>query len=330
MQKRERLEKTLSGESTDRVPVALWQHWAGDDQRAADLARSHIEFMQVYDWDFLAVVPSNQYMVTDYGLQDAWYGASDGRREIIKTPIQRSLHWTDLRPVDPNRGQFGKQIQCLQLICNTLTPESPIIQVIHSPLTQALLLGGDDLLLRSLRTQPDRLRTGLNSLTETTLRYLEALRRNTRIDGILYTIDCASYTLLSESEYQTFGLPYDIKVLDSLAQDWWFNMVQLNGEAPMLHLFTGLPIQALNWSCVEARPSLQRVQIEFNGALCSGLGETRHIQLGTPGTIRDAAREAMNIMGRRKFILSSGRTVPMTSPRSNLRATREVVDLFLR
>lgn len=330
MEKRERLEKTIAGELADRVPVSLWQHRAGDDQRAADLARSHVDFQRAYDWDFLTVVPSRHYMVNDYGLQDVWQGAVTGQRDIIKTPVQRSLHWTDLRPIDPNRGQFGKQIQSLQLIGNALSSETPIIQMIHSPLTQALFLGGKDLLLRSIRTQPDRLKTGLNSLTETTLRYIDALRRNTRIDGILYVADFVSYTQISEAEYLEFGLPYDEKVFDSLSSDWWLNVVQLNGKAPMLHLFAQQAVQVLNWSSIEARPSLARVQLNFEGAYCGGLGENTHIHLGTPTTIRDASHEAMNTMGRRRFILGSGQTIPMTSPLSNLRATREAVDISLR
>lgn len=329
MEKRERLEKTIVGELTDRVPVALWQHWAGDDQRSADLARRHVKFMQDYDWDFLAVIPSRHYMMTDYGLQDAWQGRLEGYRDIVKTPVQRSLHWTDLRPLDPNRGQFGKQIQSLQLIRDAL-PETPLIQLIHSPLSQALFLGGEDLLLRSMRTQPDRLRTGLNSLTETTLRFLDSLKRNTLIDGILYVANFASYTDLAETEYREFGLPYDAKILESLSPNWWFNMMQLNGQAPMLHLFTQLPIQALNWSTIEARPSLGRTQLDFNGAFCGGFGENTHLHFGTPTTIRDAAREAMNTMGRRRLILGSGSTIPMTSPRSNLEAVRDIVNTSIR
>lgn len=329
MNKRERLEKTILGELTDRVPVALWRHWAGDDQRSADLAHSHVKFMQEYDWDFLSVIPSQHYMVTDYGLQDAWQGQLQGYRDVIKTPVQRTLNWTELRPIDPNRGQFGKQIQCLQLIREAL-PETPIIQLIHSPLSQALFLGGQNLLLRSMRTQPDRLRTGLNSLTETTLRFVEALKRNTQIDGIMYVANFASYTDISEAEYQEFGLPYDTKVLGSLSRNWWFNMVQVNGNAPILHLFADLPIQVLNWSTVEARPSLGRIKLDFNGAFCGGLGENTHLHLGTPTTIREAAREALNTMGRRRLILGSGQSIPITSPRSNLEATRDIVKTTLR
>lgn len=326
MDKRERLEKAIAGELIDRVPVALWRHWPGDDQRAADLARAHIQFQQQYDWDFLLVTPSAHFMVTGYGLQDTWHGAISGKRDIIKTPITRSLHWTEIRPLEPNSGDLGKQIQCLQLIREGLDSQQPILQMIHSPLTQALYLAGKDAVLRTLRTQPERLRSGLNDLTESTLRFIEALYRQTQIDGIVYITDMATFSHLSIKEYQEFGIPFDSKIIDALPSTWWLNMIQLNGIAPMLHLFKDFSVQALNWSDREAVPNLGRVDIDFEGALCGGLGEQIHLNLGTPTTIRDAAKDAMNLMGRRRFILASGQTVPVTTPLSNLRAAREVVE----
>ena len=46
LSKRERLERTVAGEETDRVPVALWRHWPGDDQRAVDLAEATVAFQR--------------------------------------------------------------------------------------------------------------------------------------------------------------------------------------------------------------------------------------------------------------------------------------------
>lgn len=325
MDKRERLQLTISGESADRMPVALWRHFPGDDQRAADLARSHILWMERYDWDFLVVMPAKHYMVMDYGLFTEWSGNEWGHHRVVKSPVERTLHWTDLRVMDGRRGQFGRQLQCLPLIRSSLPADTPILHVIYSPLAQARQLAGDDLLLRSLRTQPDRLRTGLNTLTETTLRFLETLRRDTKLDGILYVTDSASYTFISEDEYIQFGLPYDSKVLEAIAPEWWLNVVQLNGAVPMLHLFASLPIQALNWSSVEARPTLDRAQFDFRGAFCAGLGEAQHLLHGTPTTVQDAAMQAIDTMNRRRLILGAGHEIAITSPRSNIQAVRDVV-----
>jgi uroporphyrinogen decarboxylase len=67
-------------------------------------------------------------------------------------------------------------------------------------------------MLRHMRTQPDRLHMGLNALTESVLRFIDSLKR-TSIAGIFYAIQHASYDVMSEAEYLTFGLPYDRKIL---------------------------------------------------------------------------------------------------------------------
>src|SRR5690554_4099828 len=138
MNKQERLTRTIAGEPTDRIPAALWRHWPGDDQRTADLARAVIDFQKTYDWDFVKVTPASSFSVSDYGVQDIWEGDNEGTRTIIKRPVQRSLEWTELRPLDPSRGTLGRQLECLRLIGEGLSDnDAPIIQTIFSPLTQA-------------------------------------------------------------------------------------------------------------------------------------------------------------------------------------------------
>ena len=84
MDKRERLEKTIAGEAIDRVPAALWRHWPGDDERAADLARAVVDFQQQFDWDFVKVTPASSYSVADYGVQDLWEGNLEGTRSYTQ------------------------------------------------------------------------------------------------------------------------------------------------------------------------------------------------------------------------------------------------------
>lgn len=329
--KRTRLEKTIAGEFPDRIPVSLWRHFPGDDQRAADLAQSVLTYQAQFDWDFVTILPSPHYMVTGYGLQDEWVGDSHGKRKITHTPLERTLDWTQLRPQEPDRGDLAKQLQTIRIIGDGLKgQDTPYITAIYSPLTQALQLAGFNLLLQSLRTQPDRLHTGLNILTETTLRFIDTLRRNTQIAGVLYITDMASFSILSELEYQTFGSPYDQKITEVFPKDWWFNMIQINGINPMIHLFAQYPIQALNWSDQETIPTIDRAQLVFGGAFGGGLGENIHLNLGTPTTIKEMARKTIDAMARRRMILCSGHVVPITAPISNLRAAREVVETSMR
>jgi uroporphyrinogen decarboxylase len=328
MNKRERLEKTIAGEPTDRVPVALWRHWPGDDQRAADLAQSTLEFQKTYDWDFVKVTPASSFCVTDYGVQDQWEGSLEGTRKYTKRMVSRSLEWTELRPLDPLRGALGRQLECLRLIgegLNAYNTDVPVIQTIFSPLAQAKSISGADVLIKHLRTQPDRLHTGLNIITESTLRFIEALKRSPVV-GIFYAIQHASHAILSEDEYRIFGLPYDLKILEALPDKWWFNMLHLHGDAPMFKTVSQYPVQSINWHDRESEPDLAMGKLMFKGAVCGGLARWDHLHQGTPVLVRDMAREAMTQTNGRRLILSTGCVSMATSPLSNLRAVRQAVE----
>jgi uroporphyrinogen decarboxylase len=58
MSKRERVQATLRGSPADRVPVAFWRHWPGDDQNAEALTRVTLDYQHTFDWDFIKITPS--------------------------------------------------------------------------------------------------------------------------------------------------------------------------------------------------------------------------------------------------------------------------------
>jgi len=325
MDKRTRLETTLSGEIPDQTPVSFWRHWQGDDQRAADLARATIDFQQRFDWDFSVVVPSNTYSVMDYGITDRWDSSLDGRRTITRHIIEKSLQWTELRPNDPMRGTMGKYLEAVRLVANQLSAENiPVLAVIYSPLAQASRISGENYLIRSLRTRADRLRTGLNTLTESTLRLLEALRQ-TNIDGIVYVVEHANFSCLTPGEYQEFGVTYDRKIVDMIVNRWWFNILQLHGDSPMFEIMSTYPAQVISWNSQDTKPDLSIARNLFNGTLCTGLSPETHMHRGTPSIIKLAANEAMSTMNQRRLILSAGGHVPITTPISNLQAVCDAV-----
>jgi uroporphyrinogen decarboxylase len=325
MQKRDRLEKCIAGEALDRNPVALWRHFPGDDQRAADLARAVVQFQRQYDWDFALIMPSPTYSVMNYGVQDTWNGHPWGRRKILTRPIQRSLDWTELRVQDPLRGETGRVLEAVQRAGDAFEQDqTPFLVSIYSPLAQARRLAGRAALMRAVRMHPDRVRTGLTILAESTLRLLETLRRS-RIAGICYIVEEANYHRMSEAEYQAIGLPVDQRIIESLPDRWWFNMISLQGSSPMFRLFTPLRVQAIHWDDTLGRPELDKGQSQFRGAVMGGLSAQEHLMSGTPATLRDVIRQAVRRTEGRRFILSAGRPISLTTPLSHLQAVRDAV-----
>lgn len=324
--KRERLEKTIAGEATDRIPVSLWRHWPGDDQRAADLASSTIEFQRRYDWDFVKISPSSSFCLTDFGVQDEWVGNIEGTRDYRKRVVDRSLDWTNLRVLDPRRGALGRQLEAVKLITSELGEEVPAIQTIFSPLAQARNLSGQDALLTHMRTAPERVHTGLNTITDSILRFLEELAR-TGVSGIYYAAQMADYSLMSEEEYRTFGRPYDLRILEALSSKWWFNMLHIHGDGdPMFEQFVDYPVQAVNWHDRDGKPDLAGGKSKFPGAVCGGISHWSPMLTGTPAQVREQARDAYTQTGGRRFILATGCVIMIATPLSNVRAVREVVD----
>ncbi len=327
LSKRERLEKAIAGALPDRVPVALWRHWPGDDQRAGDLVESTVAFQRQFDWDFVKFTPASSFCIADYGVQDKWVGSLEGTREYTRRAVQKSLDWTDLRPLDPTKGSLSRQLDALRMLKDALGPDIPYLQTIFSPLAQAKNISGEQAMLTHMRTAPDRFKSGLSTLTESTLRFVDAIRKQRiPLSGIFYAIQHASFGLMTEAEYQEFGKPFDMQVLEALPKEWWFNMVHLHGNAPMFNLIADYPVQVINWHDRETEPDLVAGKLRFKGAVCGGLGRWDPVHNGTPADVRAMSREAIEHTGGRRFILSTGCVMMITSPQSNIRAVREVVN----
>ena len=87
MTKKERLLATCAGAPTDRVAVALWRHFPGDDQHPADLTTATLSWQAQYDWDFVKVSPSSSFCLRDWGVEDRWTGGDEGSRQYTKRVV---------------------------------------------------------------------------------------------------------------------------------------------------------------------------------------------------------------------------------------------------
>jgi uroporphyrinogen decarboxylase len=325
MTRRERLQATLVGDAVDRPAVALWRHFPGDDQRPGDLAAATVSWQAQYDWDFIKVSPSSSFCLRDWGVEDRWVGGDEGTREYTRRVIQHPEDWPALPVLDPQRAdRLQGQLRCLERIGEAVGSEVPFIQTIFSPLAQAKNLSGSARLLAHLRQAPDLVLAGLEAITATTIRFVEACVR-TGIGGIYYAASMASYELLSEAEYRRFGEPYDRRIL-AAAQQCWFNMLHLHGTEVMFDLVAGYPAQALNWHDREAPPSLAEGMLRFPGAVSGGLARWDDLLRGDPDDVRANAADAIRQTGGRRLIVSSGCVAPVNAPFSNLRAVRQAVE----
>jgi uroporphyrinogen decarboxylase len=326
LSKRDRLTAAVAGQAADRVPVALWRHFPGDDQRPPDLAAATLSFQWRWDWDLVKVTPASSFCLRDWGAEDRWIGNNEGTREYTRHAIQAPDDWRRLTVLDAANGSLGGQLRCLEQIVADLGGETPVIQTIFSPLSQAKNLVGDERLLVHLRRHPAELKAGLETITQTTSHFIR-LAMQTGIDGIFYAVQHASYGLMTEKEYTEFGRAYDLRLLEALeGTGAWFNLLHLHGDDVMFDLLADYPVQAWNWHDQETPPTLAEGKGKVKGAVVGGLRQWETLLRGDPGQVRAEAAAAIRETEGQGFILGTGCVTPITSPWSNLRAVREAVD----
>jgi uroporphyrinogen decarboxylase len=318
--KRKRLEAAMAGEAVDRLPVALWRHWPGDDQDAAALAAAHLKWQADYDWDILKVGPASSYSVVDWGVEDRWEGHIEGTRTTTRYAVAQPSDWEALRPTDPGRGALATQIEALRLVGAALRGEVPFIATIFSPLSMAKHLAGNEVALSHMRQHPDAFTRGLETLTESIIRFLDAAR-DTGIGGIYYAVQHAAYPLLSRDEFARFGRPYDLRVLEA-AGDLWCNMVHLHGKNVMFDLVADYPTPLLNWHDRDTGISLRDGLADYPGAASGGVSQWTIHHEGPAGLLAEVA-DARAQTGDRRLVLGTGCVIMTTTPLRNIRALRE-------
>lgn len=323
MTKRDRLEATFAGESVDRPAVALWRHWPVDDQYGDQLARATLGFQQIYDFDFIKVTPSSNYCVSDYGAETYWEGNQEGTRQWGPRVIQSPEDWTKLKPLDPHQGLLGEVVKANRAIGQAVGEAVPFIQTIFNPLSQAKNLAGARL-MSDLRQHPNAVKAGLATITESIVRFVEALKP-TGGAGSFLALQHATYDLLTEAEYREFCQPLDLQILEATA-GMWFNLIHLHGVNVMFDMVAEYPAQVINWHDVETPPSLSQALSRTDKALCGGLRQWETMVRGTPQAVQVEAEAALEATAGERFILGTGCVTPITAPTCNILATRKAVE----
>ena len=319
---RERIQACLNGETPDHTPIALWRHFPVDDQNPETLAASTLHFQNTYDFDIVKVTPASSFAVKDWGVEDKWMNDTEGSRRYTKRIIHKPGDWEKLSVLDPTSPHLAGQLYSLRLLRKNLSLETPLIQTIFNPLSQAKNLAGNETLLAHLRECPEAVMKGLDTITKTTTKFIEAACE-LGIDGVFYAIQHAQADILELNEYKTLGLPYDQQVLEA-TESLWCNMLHLHGKDVFFSLLRLFNFQIVNWHDRETYPSLAEAQTLFKGTLCGGLRQDTLV-FEDQAKVKEEAEDAIRQTKGHRFILGTGCVVPVTASHGNLVAATKSV-----
>jgi uroporphyrinogen decarboxylase len=317
MRHRERVLAALRGSRVDLPPVALWRHFPGEDQRAEALARAHVAFWERFRFDFLKVTPASGYYGEDWGLRAAYRPNREGVRTYLDRPIKKAADWRHLRPLDVTAGAYGRELRALKLVREAVGPEVPVLATVFSPLTVARTLSGDEAVVRFLREDPEDLHAGLEIIADVAARFAaECLAAGA--DGLFFATQMACAGSVTEEEYEVFGRPYDLRVLEA-AQGAEILILHLHGEGVYFDLLADYPVHAVNWHDRGTPPSLREARSRTTLALVGGINE-RTFADRSPEEIAAEVREALDQTGGLGHVVAPGCVLPVDAPEANLEA----------
>lgn len=319
--KRQRIEAAFAGEFVSPVPVSLWRHFPQLDRDAAALAEAHRAFQVAYDFDFVKLTPSAGYYAEDWGYRITGeydrFGVSRGAAPVIARPGD----WERLRPLPPDRGFLGVQVEAVRRLRDALGPDVPVFQTYFSPLAQAMKLS-HGAVFEHLRARPAAVRAGLEVITETHLAFMEA-NLAAGADGVFFSTQAANRSLCPWEEYEAFGVPYDRRLLERAREKTPLVLLHVHGEDPYFAELFDYPAAALNWHDRRVGPSIAEARRLTPRALVGGLNEQGAVNGADPeaaaAEARDALRQASAGGSAAGFCLGPGCVIATDAPDATIR-----------
>lgn len=316
-----RVNAAIEGGKADRVPVALWRHFPGDDQDAGKLAARSLEWQAKYDFDLVKFMPSGTFSVEDWGAKSVYEGAANGARAISVPGVRTPEDWRRLARLDPKKGVLGAQNAALALATKEWRGAVPVLQTVFSPLTTARKLAGDALLAH-LKSDPEAVEAGLRVITDTTIAFArEAVAAGAH--GFFFATQLATTDLLTVPEYERFGARYDLEFFRELKPQAKVNMLHVHGENVMFDLMAAYPVEMINWHDRLTAPTLKGALGKFKGALVGGVEERGLLLTGDTSAVRAQVRDAIEQTGGRRLMVGPGCVAAIAAPEANLRAVIE-------
>lgn len=325
MTKAERIQRAVERKPVDRPPVSFWRHFPGLDEDPFALAEALLAFHARYDLDFIKVMPTGVYCVEDWGCRVAYEGDIDGSRVCVEHAVRRPGDWANLRPLDPEVGALGRELQCLRQVVKGRPDDAPVLQTIFSPLSIAKKLAGDERFLADLRERPALIHGALEVIAETMSRYAAACLQSGG-DGIFFATQVASSGLLTADEHHRFAEPYDRQVLEQVAGRSPFSVLHVHGLDIPFDVMATYPVPAINWHDRRTPPSLREAQQRYRGAVVGGLNEVGTLRDGPEDAVRAQVKDALAQTGGLGHILAPGCVVPLDVPETHLEAIRAAVE----
>jgi uroporphyrinogen decarboxylase len=335
LSKRERLQRTIAGAKVDRLPVALWRHFFLEETSRDGLVDAMVRWQKTYDWDFLKINPRACYHVQDWGNRYEFSESEHIQPALVRQTIHRASDFRHLDSLAVPGGTGGRKapvladhLEAVREIRAALGPEVPLLMTVFTPMSIAAeLAGGPQDLAALIAEDPTMVHVGLRAITDTFAAFAAACV-DAGADGLfLATTHVGTFTNFTLEQYEEFGRPYDLEILDAAAHAP-LNLLHVCKGRAMIRELADYPAAMLNWDMFdETNPGLAAMApMARDKALVGGLDARLLVDPGAKDALLEQLRQARRVMGDRPFVVGSTCTIDTRSAPDLVAAVRAAVE----
>ena len=303
---KQRLQAALEGKILDRPACAMWgPHFNLEDRNAKDLAEATIHYQNMYDFDFIKVMPNGLYFTEDFGqkIRPAGHFMDDTWKNTVRYAVNDPHEWAKIKVPDLKKGAFAREIEAVKRICDYFQGDVPVLPTVFSPfIWMGEMTAGyfrQDVIVSHFKYSEKYAKAGLEVVAETNERLMEAFV-DAGADGFFLGYQMGMVEKMGKDMFEAYGKKYDIRNIESIRDRTWFNMAHLcNGGRDAADMFLDYPVEAFNWadthpehrSMAEMRAVTDKVLVGGLDHNASGYGDDLGTSVRGPNDLAGDDRE---------------------------------------
>lgn len=274
------------------TPAGFFIHFPEEYRHGQAAIDKHLEFFRYTGMDFVKI----QY--------EAAYPS--------QPHIQKPADWANLQPPEP--AYFQDAWDIARGLVQAAGKEALVIQTLYSPFMLANHALGADLVERHLREDPDRVRKGIEIITESMLSFVRSCIA-AGVDGFYHSTQGGEISRFEGSPiFDQCIKPFDLAVMTEINSVTLFNILHVcdyAGSYTSLEPYVDYPGDVVNCSLDIGDQKLTGQQVEqlFQRPFMGGIKRLGTIASGTPAQVKTLAKEVLASAPQR-FILAADCTLP--------------------
>jgi uroporphyrinogen decarboxylase len=327
MDAHDRWAAVREGVRPDRPPISFWRHFYDQENSPETFVEAMVAFQRRFGWDLVKINPKAGYHIEPWGVKIEPSHSATEKPVKVSWPVQSADDLAQITPRPTAHEEFAAQLRAVSAIRKALPRPLPMVMTMFSPLSiLGDLVPENETLVALIREAPGAVSTALENITQT-FGGLAVEFLNAGADGLFFaTTEWASSDLLTWPQYEKFGRPYDLRILQAIAGEATLNVLHVCASHNYLEKFADYPVEVVNWDATDpTNLPLREGERVLGQPIMGGIDRYHDLLDLSPRSLADKTRKLVAAHDDLPFAVGPGCAVPVRVPLENLETVKSAV-----